>query len=385
MMNPVVQRTSVTVNNWSKGLRAGNFRVPQKAVVYDVIEGISPKKGKFIIYQFKDELGKVIKSCHLYFNKGVKSFIRNFEWGKCGNVHIRESQYQNGEEKGFKGTFFWRNNEKGYTRILEEKTIDDGYLHTFKYVKPNEKPQGIHYKYKGYNPCFAWASIGSKNIAGGVQNLHLLPAVISSICTSKNTDAVIETIYNYEQGKLGIKGILEPIFRFSMKELNPEIDFALKEKERIAKGEKYIDTSDMCEGGYQPFTKKIAIYKGDKDLIHLMNVIAHECQHAQDAVMMACLEDFDYTKIIKIFPSISKKEIQEFMSLARKKYGIIRKDDPRYDEYRKMYDAVFDYNKITCKEEWEKSPVESKSIPYGNSAKERFRTLILDLDKKFAE
>ena len=52
-MNPTIQRTTVAVNNWSKGLKVGGYRIPKNTVSYDIIKGVSPKRGEFIIYQFK--------------------------------------------------------------------------------------------------------------------------------------------------------------------------------------------------------------------------------------------------------------------------------------------------------------------------------------------
>lgn len=388
-MNPTIQKTTVAVNNWSKGLKAGGYRIPKNTVSYDIIKGVSPKRGEFIIYQFKNELGKVLKSCYEYLQKGIKSaMIRNYSYKLINKdvLGVRETKYINDKETEFSGKLYLPKKSKGVMRVLEEKQTQTGFLHTLKYLKPGEKPKGIKYLYKGYSPYFGCTSFGTNQNIMGIKNTHLLPVVISGLCSSKNTDEVIKTISNYEQSALGIKGFLNPIERCSLKELNPGVDFSQKEKERIAKGEKNIDKETLCGGGYDPFTKDISIDKNITNLEILMHVIAHETQHAKDACMIACLEDFNPAEI-KGFVSCKKKDVTDFMEHARSKFGIIKKTDPRYNEYKEMYEALKTYHTDVKdnSEAWEKNPIESKAIPYGMDSYKKVVTLLNDLDKRFIE
>lgn len=387
MSTPAIQKTTVVVNNWTKGLKAGNYRVPKGTVSYDAIKGYSLKKGQFEIYQFKNALGKVIKSCHKYIQGAKERLkIRNFKYINKSVIEIRETSYEGKDETGFKGTIFAKaaqnSKHENYTRVIEEEKRKDGFIHSWKYLSPGKKPEGIKYRYLGYSPYSSYTLIGSKDL-GRIENNDLIPAIISLMCSSHNIDAALETLQHFEERQLKIKGFVDPIKRVSLKELNPNTEFSQLEKGSKEGPDNNPDSPILAWGEYKGFTGQISIFKNVKDLLYLSRIVAHESKHLQDAIMMTCLEDFSPSDIYP-YVNCTAKQLVKFANQARQKFGIIKKTDPKYKEYKEVYEAIKTYaTDVEQPDGWEESPVERNPIEYEKTAVTRVKELFLNMDKNF--
>ena len=372
-MNPSVQKTSIVVNNWTKGARAGKFRIPKGTASYDIIEGVSTKKGEFVVYQFKDSLGRAIKRCSSYIKNGLESLdIRNLFWQEKG-LTIRETKYKDKKQVGFSAIDISQVEEKEKIwKVTKEEIRSADDVHYMMFHKANQKPFGFKYKWLPDCPAEAYSFVNTSKNFACIKNTNLIPLLITRFSLQRR-NTIIDKIIQQQAKLLGLQGLISPIKRVPLKCLNG--------------GGKSVSQEGKVPtvvAGVAPFTGRMAIssyLSNSKSITKLYSTICHELFHIKDAMKMVQLEDFN--------PSLLPEEeyaipvIEKFTQKVRKKYGIIRKTDPEYNEYKNLYERTLGYDKITDYDDWKERDIEDRAIKWQNEQNEKLIQLLKDINTRF--
>lgn len=259
-----MSKAKLTTKIINGAISALNKSVPEGAVTYDLVKGIS-KKGNFSIYSYKDATGRIIGRESQYLKNGEKlTEFRHYEYlSNARYTHTRS--YLNDDLPDISQSLMVFDPAKASKHAWKFDINECGVfdVHKISYLSPGKKPQGLKFDtfYDGDIPfCIRSFNTGNRTLAK--RNREYLPLVTTEILP--NVEQKVKHISALQEKKLHLEGVLPPIKRVPHGSLQGSDD---------------LETLGRCQF-------KIGQINYSDELTHnrnLLSTLSHEYKHASDA------------------------------------------------------------------------------------------------------
>ena len=331
----------------NKATKIGNFRVPKKAVSYDIVTGTG-KRGDFEIITFRNKKGRIIKRGQAFMDESGNSshIVRNYS-GKDGYLRINESRFKNGQEECFSSEIMMpiAHRETGeFLGIFRrgQKFVNGKEIHSTEILRFGQKRKGIEYDchWDGSPTEIRYNNI-DKKLDITDDEFQYLP-LISADLSTRRVNQKFDLIQFINEKLYDIKGIIPKLERVKFRDLNT------KDTPSSVTKDSYI-----LYGDASPYTGQVRIQDVlKKDSRLLVQLLGHEFKHVDDFVKMMQLYEPE------LFAKYSKEEIAEIYVQLEKLYpgiqafekrciqtkGYIYPNTEEFDTIKRLQTKLNDYS-----------------------------------------
>lgn len=322
------------------GVKFKGFQVPNDAVSFDRVRGVS-KKGKFDIVSFYDQNDGLSKRVYRYVDKKGNETLRIKRFSGLDTV-TSEIVAINGKVKEFINKVWDINKGAKEVSCVTERLVKNGEktrdFHEFALFKLGQKPRKMSYEamWDGKAPEIKYMNMKSRMPNVGLEYMPLL--------VSYGTQARYHHLSLVNMKKFGLEDVAHEAKKFKFTEFNSEY-----------KNYKDVpdDAVDLTNGftEFQPQSGRVFVCDHLKTPEDLIRVYGHEYKHVDDLSHVMRLRYIvdSWNKLSQADLEILKKEepaMYKFVTGSIKK-GVIEKYGKNPEEYRyyKWLEKHFDPKK----------------------------------------
>ena len=318
---------------------AENIRVPKGAKSYNFVSGTG-QKGKFEIYTFFDEAGKIMKRNSSYIN-GEDTIQTISKYNQ--NVMKTASIINGRAESVSKRKYVWGNKDKC---IFSESTtfrdsLEDVQKLTFKQKGQSPQSIGLKTSWDGTAPEITYTNMD--RIFDGEKYTEYLPPLVDKTALRR-----YEHVYKYQMKEQDLEDVFDSFSLIRNIDLPNHI-----------KNIKDVDEAIGIAGVFDELSGKIFYVVGNKiSVADEVEVIAHEVQHAKD-----------YSDIARLKDTLKNKINEAYYDKSRAKGLFLKtknqKDYKRLSELRKNILNDEDYRKECLAGKHDELPIEIPAMMKG--------------------
>lgn len=232
--------------------------IPQNAITYNIVEGLSAKNGNFSIMSFFDYFGNLIKICSTHTKNGNITKLTN-EYS-TDKMIINSTVENNGKITSQSRKII----HPDYFFTEETNLSDKEYsIHKLGKLRKQYLPKSISYLtfWNGQKPVLTYQNTDKKLHSD--TGLELLPLWISSL-----KEHCIRHLSKYRIKEEKLENIAPLAKTISLDELINQ--------SKAAKD--YLEVNGTIHGVTDPVSGQVYIVRGSNDNIELIDTLAHEYQ-----------------------------------------------------------------------------------------------------------
>ncbi len=317
--------------------------IPQNAITYNIVEGLSAKKGKYSVISFFDSLGNLIKIRSIH--------IKNSNITKLTSEYSADKMVINSTVENNENIICRRKKIIHPDLFFTKETIlpDEEYsIHNLGKLRKKYLPKIISYitNWDGQKPVLEYQNV-NKRLQSDT-GLELLPLWISSL-----KEHCIQHLARYRIREENLEDIAPLAKSISLDELIEQSESA----------KKYLEIKGKISGVTDSSSGQVYIVRGSDDNVELIDTIAHEYQHVKDISDTLRLED-------------NYKLAETYFEMLSMQKEPIKKSDPAYEILWKLLNEKSDYTSSCNAGHHDDMLAEKRAIAKGKEQTDLFYKII---------